>query len=273
MTTPTEDLEPNELDLEQQFGQGAPRDLLGVQYGAADSADFSEGTWSFKMHGAWQVAAGEFVIMPRAAYAALQAIAQPNTVCTDWQPINTLDKAEDEVWLLKGGNVIDGPRHPEIDDADLYTHWANCRPPKLLKAAPIWDGKGLPPIGCDVLIRHGRDDADHVCTVTGYEVWPSLDKDPFNSRVQVHLVYKGTDTKNCRALCDLWPLEAVTGARRPTPPHSGTGQSEGPLALLLTAISGLEAERDMGWSSEAYLQLSRARAAGNMLAAQSPIAA
>ncbi|MCA0214785.1 MAG: hypothetical protein LCH79_16600 [Proteobacteria bacterium] len=70
MTTPTEDLDPSELDLEQQFGQCAPRDPMGVQYGAADSADFSEGTWSFKMHGDWKVAAGEFAIVPRVEFSA-----------------------------------------------------------------------------------------------------------------------------------------------------------------------------------------------------------
>ncbi|HEX7906804.1 MAG TPA: hypothetical protein VF534_01745 [Paraburkholderia sp.] len=71
--------------------------------------------------------------------------------------------------------------------------------------APEWDGEGLPPIGAEVLIRHGRDDDDHRCVVTGYYVWKSLDGNPSVHRVFVNVVYKGTKTPNARMLCDLRP--------------------------------------------------------------------
>jgi hypothetical protein len=70
----------------------------------------------------------------------------------------------------------------------------------------IWDGEQLPPVGCDVLIEHGRDDDDHVCTVTGYTIRPALDGDKYNHRISVDLVYKGSTTTNQRALCDVRPL-------------------------------------------------------------------
>lgn len=70
----------------------------------------------------------------------------------------------------------------------------------------IWDGEQLPPVGCDVLIRHGRDDDDHVCTVTGYTIRPSLSSKPTEHRIFVDLVYKGSTTKNQRMLYDVRPL-------------------------------------------------------------------
>ncbi|AXK67146.1 hypothetical protein CN645_36315 [Burkholderia sp. IDO3] len=69
----------------------------------------------------------------------------------------------------------------------------------------LWDGAPLlPPIGALVLIEHGRDDKDHVCVVTGYEVHPSLRGN--DHRVFVNLVYRGTATQNQRLLNDLRPL-------------------------------------------------------------------
>jgi hypothetical protein len=71
----------------------------------------------------------------------------------------------------------------------------------------LWDGDPLlPPIGCDVLISHGRDELDHICTVTGYEVQPSTQGSPRDHRVFINLVYKGTNTTNQRLLCDVRPL-------------------------------------------------------------------
>jgi hypothetical protein len=70
----------------------------------------------------------------------------------------------------------------------------------------IWDGEGLPPVGCDVLIGHGRDDDDHICTVTGYTIWPDLGGNKRLHRVFIDLVYKGEETKQQRMLCDVRPL-------------------------------------------------------------------
>lgn len=116
MTTPTDELEPNELDLEQQFGQGAPRDLLGVQYGAADSADFIEGTWSFKMHGDWQVVAGEFAIMPRAAYAALAAQAAPSeqAIKAERRAIEYSDIVHKQVVAMRAAVVAAKLESPDV---------------------------------------------------------------------------------------------------------------------------------------------------------------
>jgi hypothetical protein len=70
----------------------------------------------------------------------------------------------------------------------------------------IWDGEDLPPVGCDVLIAHGRDDDLHVCTVTGYGIRPSMHGNKFEHRVDINLVYKGTTTTNQRGLYDVRPL-------------------------------------------------------------------
>jgi len=77
----------------------------------------------------------------------------------------------------------------------------------MSERAFLWDGTPLlPPIGALVLIAHGRDDLDHVCEVTGYEVQKSLGDRKADHRVFVNLVYRGTDTKNQRLLCDIRPL-------------------------------------------------------------------
>jgi hypothetical protein len=71
----------------------------------------------------------------------------------------------------------------------------------------LWDGTPLlPPIGALVLISHGRDDLDHVCRVTGYEVKPGMDSRDSHHRVFIDVVYEGSDTKNQRLLCDVRPL-------------------------------------------------------------------
>ncbi len=74
--------------------------------------------------------------------------------------------------------------------------------------ARLWDGTPLlPPIGALVLIAHGRDDLDHVCEVTGYDVQPPLKADVKHyHRVFVKLKYRGTDTENTRMLNDIRPL-------------------------------------------------------------------
>jgi hypothetical protein len=78
----------------------------------------------------------------------------------------------------------------------------------LKEVPPVtWDGQGLPPIGCDVMFHSG--DNNVVGTVTGYGVRPSLDRDPFTHRVDINLVYKGTDVKNQRMLMDIRPTVPV----------------------------------------------------------------
>lgn len=71
----------------------------------------------------------------------------------------------------------------------------------------LWDGSPLlPPIGALVLISHGRDDLDHVCEVTGYDVKPGMDGKDSHHRIFVDLVYRGSPTTNQRMLCDIRPL-------------------------------------------------------------------
>lgn len=83
----------------------------------------------------------------------------------------------------------------------------------------LWDGVPLlPPIGALVLIAHGRDDLDHVCEVTSYEVQKSLGDRKADHRVFVNMVYRGTDTKNQRLLCDIRPLtqaRSIAGKEAP----------------------------------------------------------
>lgn len=75
----------------------------------------------------------------------------------------------------------------------------------------LWDGTPLlPPVGALVLIAHGRDDKDHVCEVTGYDVQPPpiAPHPTMNNlhRVFVKLVYRGSTTENMRLLGDIRPL-------------------------------------------------------------------
>ena len=85
----------------------------------------------------------------------------------------------------------------------------------------LWDGDPLlPPIGVDVLISHGRDPLDHICTVVGYELKPSLDGNKANHRVFVHLVYKDSNVENCRLLCDIRPLTQARSIAQPEKAHA-----------------------------------------------------
>jgi hypothetical protein len=71
-----------------------------------------------------------------------------------------------------------------------------------------WDGIGLPPIGCDVVFNtasHG----DVAGTVTGYGVRGNHGEDKHVYRVDINLVYKGTDTENQRALHEIKPTVPV----------------------------------------------------------------
>ncbi|WP_233343652.1 hypothetical protein [Burkholderia cepacia] len=75
----------------------------------------------------------------------------------------------------------------------------------------LWDGSPiLPPIGALVLIGHGRDDRDHVCEVTGYDVQlpATASQSTMNHlhRVFVKLKYRGSDVENMRLLSDVRPL-------------------------------------------------------------------
>lgn len=74
-------------------------------------------------------------------------------------------------------------------------------------------GDVLPPVGSDVLIRHGRDDDEHICTVTGYYAWPDLGGNKSLHRVFVRLVYKGTNTEQSRLLCDITAMIAQQGEK------------------------------------------------------------
>lgn len=81
----------------------------------------------------------------------------------------------------------------------------------------LWDGTPLlPPIDCEVLIEHGRDDFDHIAIVTGYEVKPSLRGSKADHRVFIHFVYKhDRAVTNCRLLCDIKPLTQARSIAQP----------------------------------------------------------
>lgn len=66
-------------------------------------------------------------------------------------------------------------------------------------------GDVLPPVGSRVLIRHGRDEDDHLCTVTGYYALADLAGNESLHRVFVRLVYYGTTIEQARMLCDVRP--------------------------------------------------------------------
>lgn len=91
-------------------------------------------------------------------------------------------------------------------------------------------GTGLPAVGTEVAIRHGRDNDEHLCVVTGYEVWPALREDvtgPFYHRVLVHVVYKGSAIANCRHLHELVPVGDHTVAKWDTGvPLTAVGRGE-----------------------------------------------
>lgn len=73
--------------------------------------------------------------------------------------------------------------------------------PAVPKLEPI-EGDVLPAIGSRVFIRHGRDDAAHACTVTGYYAWGDLGGARHLHRLFVRLVYEGTDCAQARLLAD-----------------------------------------------------------------------
>lgn len=70
---------------------------------------------------------------------------------------------------------------------------------------PKWDGKGLPPVGMDVIFDTASS-GFVVGTVTGYHVMGHLGGDPAYHRVCVDMVYKDTTIPNSRLLMDVKPL-------------------------------------------------------------------
>lgn len=92
-------------------------------------------------------------------------------------------------------------------------------------------GDVLPPIGSRVFILHGRDDAAHACTVTGYYAWNDLQRDPHLHRVFVRLVYEGTDVEQARMLKDCYPTaEAALASRMTETTRLPADDSEGGAA-------------------------------------------
>lgn len=69
----------------------------------------------------------------------------------------------------------------------------------------IWDGKGIPPVGCDVYFDTSSS-GQQVGTVTGFHIMEALSDNPAYHRIFIDLVYKGTTTPNCRLLYEVKPL-------------------------------------------------------------------
>jgi hypothetical protein len=70
---------------------------------------------------------------------------------------------------------------------------------------PKWDGKGLPPVGMDVIFETASS-GFVIGTVTGYHVMGHLGGDPAYHRVCVDMVYKDTTIPNSRLLKDVKPV-------------------------------------------------------------------
>src|SRR5690606_36921823 len=96
----------------------------------------------------------------------------------------------ESIWnSLPGAEIIAGKPQSEWDAA--LRHAFAVKLVQELNSSvtpPAWDGNGLPPVGAEVLIRHGRDDDDHLCVVTGFYVLGSLNGDSATHRIFVELV-------------------------------------------------------------------------------------
>lgn len=86
---------------------------------------------------------------------------------------------------------------------------------KLINFPVHWDGKGLPPIGCDVIFNTSSQ-GDVVGTVVGWEEWPTVKGSDFDHRILVHLLYKDTNISNARHLHELTPVPKETKNVQPT---------------------------------------------------------
>lgn len=73
----------------------------------------------------------------------------------------------------------------------------------------IWDGKDLPPEGCEVLAHLSSLKAWVPHVVTGYKV--SEGSSPYNHRVEIQLDKSGDprSAKNARLLGDIRPLDDI----------------------------------------------------------------
>lgn len=109
---------------------------------------------------------------------------------------------------------------------------------------PHWDGRGLPPVGADILFDTASN-GEQTGTVTGYDVWPSLGGDPVTHRVFVKFVYKGTPITNSRLLRDVRPVAGTRAdrppiARRISAPESAQGLVARPQVSSAGSAGGLE---------------------------------
>lgn len=73
----------------------------------------------------------------------------------------------------------------------------------------IWDGKDLPPVGCQVLAHLSRENAWVRHTVASYGIRPGLSGNKHEVRVDINLEASDDprSSKNQRALCDVRPLD------------------------------------------------------------------
>ena len=60
-----------ETEWKKIMQEQKPKSKLRTQIGKAVSADFSKGTWEFRMGETFEVCAGEFAILPKHKYDAL----------------------------------------------------------------------------------------------------------------------------------------------------------------------------------------------------------
>lgn len=80
---------------------------------------------------------------------ALTAAPVDHARAEAWEPISTMPLCDDEMWFCRG-DVFEGPRPPNADEADYWDWWCYAKPPKL----PRLTGK---PEGDDKLTRQNAE--------------------------------------------------------------------------------------------------------------------
>lgn len=86
---------------------------------------------------AWQETVRKVIASSKETEAQLADALQ------QWEPISTLPDLDDECWFFnENSNVVDGPRSPEIDDVDHWTHWCRAEAPPFKSIAATLTREG-----------------------------------------------------------------------------------------------------------------------------------
>lgn len=105
-------------------------DRLAAAITALCGEQDQEASWRAYWHKIADERSAEIIRLSQALEAAESRASAASEQVEKWEDISTLPDSNDLVWLCNG-NTFEGPREPQLDDCDYWTHWCYAKPPAL----------------------------------------------------------------------------------------------------------------------------------------------